>query len=315
MSERRIAAVDVGSTRLKYAVGTPDGSFYIEPRHRQTGEAVVDSVIDAVAELRAESAIDAVSVVTTGLIDSDSGTVTAFDTADGTTLRDVPLTAAVAEAFDLPTYLLNDCNAAAVGEWTYGAGADYDTVVYVTMATGIGAGIVSGGQLLDGEHGQAGEVGLLSLAPLDGLASEGVAGAWEAYCSGRGLPQFTRAVLAEDDRESVLRDRPDLEAPDVFAAADEGDPVAGEIIERVGRYNSAGLAGVINVVNPGIVTLGGGVALNNPDVITDAIDRHLGEYVFVERPPVEITTLGADLELLGAIAYAELDDSEPMRTD
>lgn len=313
MSNEHIAAVDVGSTRLKYAVLTDEGEFVTEVDDRSTGKnGVSESVAAAVGELVAAERVDAVSIVTTGLVDSDRGVVQSFDTVDGRNLEDVPLARAPAEAHGLPTYLVNDCNAAAVGEWRFGAGADYDCVVYVTIATGVGAGIVEGGRLLEGEHGHAGEVGLVTLAPFDDLTSSGVTGAWEAYCGGRGIPDFARSVLRADDRESVLRDLDDLQAPDVFQAADAGDDVANDLLELIGRYNAAGLGSVINVVNPGIVTLGGGVVLNNPDVVTDAIDRNLDEFVYVERPRIEVTELGQHLELLGAVAYADLDSSTPI---
>jgi glucokinase len=314
MTDRTIAAIDVGSTRLKYALGHASGSLVTSICTRPTGsEQLTETVLEAVGELAHDRRIDAISIVTTGLVDSERGVVESFDTADGSTLEDVPLARAVAERFDRPTYLHNDCNAAAVGEWAYGAGRAVDTLVYLTIATGIGAGIVENGHLLTGEHGQAGEAGLVSLAPFDGRESDGVVGAWEAYSSGRGIPGFARAVLADDDRESRLRGVETLAAADVFAAAEAGDPVAVDVLDRVGRYNAAGLGSLINVVNPGAVTLGGGVALNNPDTVIDLIDRHLEDFLFLERPPIEITALGERLELLGAIAAVGLADSSPYR--
>jgi len=315
MTGRRFAAVDVGSTRTKYAVLRADGSFVTQPQHRPTGEAPAETVVDIVGELDRAESIDAVSIVTTGLVHLETGSLSTFDTAEGEVIHDVPMARRSAEVHGYPTYLVNDCNAAAVGEWTFGVGEDYDCVVYVTIATGVGGGIVEDGRLLRGEHGQAGEVGMMCLEPFDGLVSTGIVGAWEAYTSGRGIPGFAKEVLEADDRESTLRNLDDLEAPDVFAAAAEDDPVAIEIVEQLGRYNAAGLGSVCNVVNPGIVTLGGGVVLNNPEVVLDAIEPHLEDFVYVEPPRIEVTDLGQHLELLGAVAYADLDTSRPYRAD
>lgn len=308
--------VDIGSTRLRYGRGTARGP--VEVRSVPTrAEALPEQLVRVVDEVRRESpgGVHGVSVSTTGLVDAKRGVVVELDTADGGTVHDVRLAEAVDEAFSLPTTVENDCTAAAVGEWAFGEGRTYDSVAYVTFGTGIGAGVVEGGRPLRGEHGYAAEVGLFPVEVEGDLWSTGVRGAWEAYCSGRGIPRFAASVLAADDRESSLREVDELAAPDVFAAAAAGDAVADDVLDRVARYNAAGVGALVNAYDPGVVTLGGSVALGNPEWTLSGIERHLDDYVLADPPAIRLTTLGEDAELYGATAALADAAIEPVQME
>jgi glucokinase len=312
-----LACFGIGSSRFRSCLGTPEGEVLTDVEVTRTEpDRLAEQIATAAERLagRAEGPLAAVTVACAGLVDSEAGVVREIDTREGDVVRDVRIAAAVGAAVGVPTFLENDCNAAAMGEYVLGAGREYDCVAHVTMGTGIGAGVVDRGRLLRGEHGEAGEVGLLSLAagPESPLESLGVPGAWEAYCSGRGIPGFVRHCLAGEDRRraSVLRDREDdLTAEAVFAAAADGDPVAADCVDRLGRYNAAGVGAVANAYNPGIVTLGGGVALYNEARILAGIERHLDDFCYVAEPAVEVTELGGDVGLRGAMARAGLVDA------
>lgn len=300
---KRIAAFGVGSTNFRFVLGTSTGEFLTDVAVEETRPGhLLDQFCGAIDTLRGRTAdpLDAVSICTAGLIDAERGVIQELDTPDGDAVHDLPVRETIRSEFGLPTTLENDCNAATVGEYCFGAGDGYDSVVHVTMGTGIGAGIVEDSRLLRGEHGHAGEVGLISVAPDGALESFGVPGAWEAYCSGRGIPRYVRSLLADEDRPTSLA-ADGLSAEDVFAAAARGDRVASEYLDRIARYDAAGIGAIVNTCNPGIITLGGGVVLNNRGVLLERIRDHLDAFLFVDPPVIDVTPLGAEVGLYGAL--------------
>lgn len=300
--EPGVAVVDVGSTQVRFGVMT--GGEIVDTRSEPARPRELSTqLVDIVSRLQDTSQdIQRVSVSTTGLVDAERGVVEEFDTAAGETVHEIPVGPAIQDALGVPTTLENDCTAAALGEAVFGDGRAHDTVVHVTFGTGIGGGVVVDGEPLRGERGYAAEVGLIPVVADGELSSTGVRGAWEAYCSGRGIPGFTAHLLSVDDRPSKLRSHSSLSAPAVFEAAAAGDAVAQSCLSRVARYNAAGIGAIVNMYDPGIVTLGGSVALENPEWIVEGIHRHLDEYVLADPPTVQLTRLGADIELYGAAA-------------
>lgn len=309
-----VAVIDIGSTRIRYGQGTPEGPVAVQT-DRTRPATLTDQLITIVDRLQNQFSrpIQHVSISTTGLVDSERGVIVEFDTAENETLQHLPIGPAIADTFDVSTTLENDCTAAALGEATFGEGYHSDTVVHVTFGTGIGAGVVVDGSPIRGERGYAAEVGLIPIVADGELSSTGVCGAWEAYCSGRGIPQFARQLLAQDEQPSSLRNQEEIAAPDVFAAADAGDELAQSCLQRVARYNAAGIGAIANMYDPGIITLGGSVALQNPNWILDGIQRHLKEYVLAEPPTVTLTDLGEDIELYGGTAsFFGAEESTPV---
>ena len=305
MAPPRFVAVDVGSTHTKTVVSTLDGEFTTSVSREPTRpEALESAVVRSIRERLGETngaGLEAIGVATTGLVDRVTGTVREFDTADGRTLRNLPLGDRLREAFGVPVVVENDCTAAALGEWYFGAREREDCLVHVTVATGIGAGVVSDGVPFRGEHGHAAEVGLFPIHADGDLESCGVTGAWEAYCSGRGIPRFVESRLG-DGSETTLATDGTLTPREVFEAAAAGDERATEALDLIGRYNAAGVGAVANAYDPGLITLGGSVALENGGVILDGIERYVAEFCYGEPPRITTTPLGAEVELYGALA-------------
>ncbi len=296
-----VVVVDIGSTRFRYGRGTVRGPLDVRADPTRA-DSLAEQLVDAVETVQARSpaGIRGVSVSTTGLVDAERGIIAEFDTADGDRVYDIHLADAVEDAFGLPLALENDCTAAAIGEHRFGEGRGYNSVAHVTIGTGIGAGVVEDGRPIRGERGYATEVGLFPIVADGDLTSTGVRGAWEAYCSGRGIPRFAEHLLADDDRASTLRTDDPLTAPDVFAAATDGDEFARDCLDRIARYNAAGIGTLVNAYDPGIVTLGGSVALNNAEWMLSGVRRYIDEYVLAEPPAIRMTTLDEDIELYGA---------------
>ena len=320
-----VAVFGVGSSNFRYTVATPDGTFREDVTVEPTRPHELSTqLVTAVEELQTVTpqALDAVGVSCTGLVDPGAGAIHDLDTPAGETIDRIDVRGPIGEAHGLPVFLANDCNGAALGEWWYGERADHHCLVHVTFGTGIGGGIVRNGRLVRGEMGQAGEFGLLPIAP-DDHESTGVTGAWESICSGRGIPQYVArrasAVASRGADDGGTRCRAqrfaDGTAKDVFEAAAAGNAVAETCLAEIARYNAAGIAAICNAVNPGLITLGGGIALNNPDWIVDGIDASLDEYLFVDRPEIRLSSLGDDIGLYGALAtvrarYSEVPASE-----
>lgn len=306
---RALAVFDIGSTNFRYALGSTDGQLLTDVRAEPTDHHdLVSQILDAVRELRTEGReLDAVSISCAGLVDSGTGHVRLVHTPDGEAVRDIDVATAVRKELGLRTHIRNDGLAAVIGEYVFGDGQGFDTIAHVSIGTGIGAGIVERGRLLEGERGYAGEVGYLPVLPDAELDSAGVRGAWEAYCSGRGLEEYVEHLLAQEDRETRLNQFDTVGPEALFEAANEGDAVANEYLDEVARFNAVGIGTVANFYDPGLITLGGGVVLNNSERILDGIRRHVDDYLLNSDPEIQVTELGDEIGIYGAMALPDWD--------
>ena len=178
--------------------------------------------------------------------------------------RGVPLRDLVAARTGLPVWLENDTNAAALGEFWYGAGRETMNMVYLGIGTGIGGGIILDGKLYRGCSGGAGEIGHLVVEPLGPACGSGHPGCLEAMVSGRAIARMAREAAAQGQGAALLQlaggDLNRITGETVTLALKENDPTALAIVSRAGAYLGMGLAGVINLLNPALIVIGGGVA-------------------------------------------------------
>jgi glucokinase len=191
----------------------------------------------------------------------------------------------------------------------FGAGKGFDNLVYMTLSTGIGGGVFVDGHLLLGKDGNASEVGHMVIDIEERLRCGcGKRGHWEAYCSGKNIPNYVRIRLNETVyRDSSLRKRVNGWSQEettkmFFEEAEKGDKTALDIVEDIGRLNAAGFASVINLYDPSIITVGGSMALNHESLILNPIKKYVPNYVINRVPEIQITPLGEDVVLMGAIA-------------
>ncbi len=224
-----------------------------------------------------------------------------------------PLAAWLRERFGAPAAVENDANAAALGEWRYGAGRGTRDFLYVTVSTGIGGGIVIGGELYRGADGLAGEIGHMVVDPRGPRCTCGRRGCLEALASGPAIAARARELLASQPRPAegrVLRelvggDPSRITAREVALAAARGDPLAAEILREAGEALGFGLAQAISLLNPERVALGGGVIKSGEPFL-----RHVREaaktWAFPgARVEIVVAELGDDAPLWGAAALAE----------
>jgi glucokinase len=311
-------AIDVGATRVRVCIGDKQGRIlHRASKDMRITHAVEEYVKQLVAMVREEfnhvpksARVEGIGVASMGPLDLRRGGATHTPNLP---YSFVPLVEPLKDAFDVEVALINDANAAVLGEKTHGAGKGHQNMVYVTISTGIGGGAIVDGHLLIGKDGNAAEVGHV-VVDTEGRLTCGCGrkGHWEAYCSGRNLPNLARLMAngrlikshQTDIQRAVLVKARALNASQLFKAAGEGDRFARSVVLEAGRLNAIGLANTINMYDPSLITIGGGVALNNPDLLLGPIRRFLRAYAINRLPEVMITPLGDDAGILGALSVA-----------
>jgi glucokinase len=226
--------------------------------------------------------------------------------------RDAPLRDEIAARVDLPVVVENDANAAAWGEYRFGAGDNQPDVVVLTIGTGIGGGLILNSELYRGRFGIAGEPGHVRVVPGGRQCGCGNFGCWEQYCSGTALVRAAREIATErpDDGERLLQLAGDVEAidgPVVARAAQEGDPAAIDCFEEVGRWLGQGIADLSAVLDPGRFVIGGGVSDAGELLLRPARDTYAAALTGRgHRPMADIVAarLGGEAGLIGAADLA-----------
>jgi glucokinase len=258
--------VDVGGTKVAAGVVDAAGEVLVRIQRNTPADDVAktrDVIVDVVQELAAGHRVDAVGVGAAGWIDASRSTVLF---APNIAWRNEPLREYVSGAVGLPVIVENDANVAAWAEFRYGAArhAD-DSMVMFTVGTGVGGGIVLGGELIRGAHGIAAELGHMLAVPDGHLCGCGRLGCIEQYASGSALVRFARAgARQEPERATKLLKAAGGSAEAitgrmVTAAARAGDPVSCEAFGQLGRWLGIGLANMAQILDPQILVVGGGV--------------------------------------------------------
>lgn len=213
----------------------------------------------------------------------------------------------VAEALEalcgFPAKIVNDANAAALGEMGAGGGKGRKNVVFVTLGTGVGGGVIVDGKLLAGVHGAGGEIGHIKVKDThDTPCGCGKRGCLEQYSSATGIVNETKKFLATSDAPSKLRDLPTITAKDIFDLAKEGDAVAMDQVQEMTRLLGKALAAVSCVCDPQVIVLGGGVSRAG-SVITDNVEKWFKEYAFPASECTEfaLAELGNDAGIYGGV--------------
>ena len=310
-----IFAADLGGTHLRAA--TVDRKGKIQFRFKQhtpqvtDATAIVDAIVTAVRECEKQSAgkdqISAVSLVVPGTVKVEEGAVV---TAPNLPCLDgFRLAAALTEQLHLPAFLENDANAAAVGEMWQGAAVGCKTIICVTLGTGVGGGIILDGKLWRGVDGAAAEIGHMCVDPFGGVACTcGSRGCLEVFASATAIVRMTREASPRYP-DSILHGRDDRTAEMIFDAGKQGDELALEIFRRMGVYLGIGLANLINILNPEMIVIGGGV-VNGWDLFAKHMHQQVEERAFpllAARVKIVRAKCGDDAGLLGAARLALKD--------
>jgi glucokinase len=310
------AGVDLGGTKILALVATASGELRGQARVATEASQGPHAVIDRIARATAQAIADAgsrmsevrgVGVSAPGPVDTAEGVITDPPNLPG--WHNIPLAKILRERFERPTVLENDANCQAVAEHAFGAGQGYRHMIYVTVSTGIGGGIIIDDELYTGASGAAGEIGHLAVAAEGPVCGAGHVGCLEAFASGTAIANRARELIAQGMLPRTARiaeHNPPLDAEDVFRAGEEGEAEAAAIIERAGRYLGIGLASLINGLNPQAIVLGGGLLNIGERILGPAIETARQRSVAQSFSDVQIVegTLGERAAALGAIAVA-----------
>lgn len=258
MSESNLVfAVDLGGTHLRSAAVDENGNIHDRKKSStpdtSNPDEIVKAIVNAARACEKEASIASTCVAVPGTVNVETGTVLTIPNVRS--LKGFNLAGALQRELHHPVIIENDANAAAMGELWKGAARDISTMICITLGTGVGGGIILDGKLWRGVDGSAGEIGHTTVEPHGGvICGCGSEGCLEVYASATALVR----MLKETD--SPPRDVADVSAEKIYRAAKDGDPVAVKVFRQMGEYLGIGLAILVNILNPEMIVIGGGVA-------------------------------------------------------
>jgi glucokinase len=310
---RRAIGIDLGGTQVRVALVDDRGTVLKRAAARTDvaggPRAVMAQFKLLIADIAGDEGLDSLSgvgVCAPGPLDSTTGTFIHVPTLPG--WEDFPLRDALAETLGTCVVVEGDAIAACYGEWRFGAGKGLQHLLYITVSTGIGGGVISDGRLLHGRRGMTAHVGHFRLAMQGPRCSCGAVGCFEAFAAGTALDKRARQA-ALDHPGSLLAGLASPTASDVVEAARRGDGVAKGLIDQEAAYLGEGLTSLIHLYSPEKVILGGGVS-NGFDLMAErihAVIRGTALPSFREVPVVR-AGLGDNAGLVGAAALLLFDE-------
>lgn len=309
-------AVDLGGTKIIAAVVFPSGKIisrkYCLTLADKCPEAVIDRLVSAansaISQAKLEtSELAGIGIAAAGILDTEKGIITT--SANLPNWHDVPLREIVADRLGITTYLINDASAAALGEHRFGAGKGVDNLIYLTVSTGIGGGIIIDGKLYSGTDGCAGELGHMTIEAHGPQCKCGNFGCLEVLASGTAMAKEAAERLSQGKESSIIEFAEgrleNITAEIVALAARQGDPLACDIVSRAASYLGIGLANLVNIFNPELIVIGGGVSKMG-EMLLEPARKVVKERAFqLPSRTVRIVRarLGSNAGIMGAVAY------------
>jgi glucokinase len=309
MDMSHTVAIDIGGTHIRVAVYEPDSITPIaHQRTRSLAQepGVYNRLEQAVESVWPEGKVSAIGIASPGPLDPHTGTILA--TPNIPEWKSFPLAGKLSEHFGVPVHLDNDANMAGLAEWQVGAGKGHQDLVYLTISTGIGGGVISNGCLLQGFRGMAAELGHMIVDPDGPLCGCGHYGHVESFCSGPSIGRYVKEQM-EAGTESGLQSQLDLNAAHIADAARAGDALAVSAFARAGYYLGIAVANYLAIFDPSILIFGGGVSQVG-DLLFKPFEESLRKHTFhphyLDNLVITRAALGDDAGLLGALALARM---------
>ena len=306
--------VDVGGTKIAAGVVSPEGRLLKEVRRPTANdrERLLEDIAGAISEVSEGHEVGGVCLAVPGYILARENKV--LSAANLEAIEGVPLKEELGDRTGLTVTVENDANAAAWGEFRFGAGKDVDHLLLVTLGTGVGGGVVSHGVLLRGARGVGGELGHITVQATGPRCGCGNHGCLEALASGTAIRRRSREVAGErpDSALGRLAAERTLLGEDVLDLARKGDEASLRVLRESGTWLGIGLAAFVNVFDPEVIAVGGGVS-GAGDLILEPARREVRlRSSSPSRDLVEIrkATLGPKSGVLGAAALARGEDRE-----
>jgi len=305
---RNYIVADVGGTHIRTACfptqsQTPTVVKRISTKGPDTPHERLINLIASVAPKDEE--IAAIAVAAPGPLDPFEGII--FEAPNIPGWNNLPLKKLIQDQFKVPVAIGNDANLAALGEWRFGAGVGHKHLVYITVSTGIGGGVIIDNQLLLGAHGLAAELGHVTVIPDGPLCGCGKRGHLEAVTSGPAIARWVEQELSQGIPSSLSMNKP-VTAKDVSLAASKGDELAQAALARGGTYLGIAIANYLHIFNPTVVIIGGGVSQSG-EAYFGPVRASLREQVlsskYLDNLILTTSALGDDVGLMGALALAQ----------
>ncbi len=309
MNKQVVAGIDIGGTKIAVALETVDGERVASRRlPTETAlrpEKIIENISSVIEEMLGESKtkLAAIGIGCPGPIDVERGL--ALSPTNLPNWIDFPLVEKFKNRFDVPVAFDNDANAAALGEYFYGAGKDFNEIFYVTISTGIGGALVCGGQIRHGVSGNAGEVGHTIVNPDGRRCLCGANGCLETIASGLSIARRMKEKLAENNGGKI-ENYSHITAQTVVEAVEKTDEIALEIWRETIKFLAIGIGNAITLTAPEAVIIGGGVS-SAGELLLEPLRRELAKNVMmlpVEKVKILRASLGGESGLCGALFLA-----------
>jgi len=307
-----IIAIDIGGTQLRVAAYPLNSTVPIKVQ-RAPSLAMEDGVFERLTALIdsvwPDEPVDIICAAVPGPLNPFTGII--IETPNIPSWTNFPLADLLSKKYNVPAYIGNDGNLAVLGEWLYGAGKGHHDIVYLTISTGIGGGVVCGDKLIEGFRGMATELGHITVLPDGPVCSCGVKGHLEAVASGTAIAKYVSEQIAAGRKSSLASGV--LSARQVSEAAAQGDGLAREAFVRAGEFIGQATADFLHLFNPSIVIFGGGVSFSGAlllDPVKDSLRRHIMEESYLDGLVITTAKLGDDAGLLGSLAQAHIKLSQ-----
>jgi glucokinase len=318
-----VLAIDLGGTKIITAI-ISNSSQVIAKEYQLTladegPQSVIErmfSAIDHILSLRNmnSSQLASISIAAAGAIDSDKGLITSSPNLPG--WHDVPLRDIVKEKYGVNTFLINDASAAALGEHRLGAGRGVSNLIYLTVSTGIGGGIIINDKLYSGQCGGAGEIGHMTIDVNGPRCNCGNIGCFEVLASGTAVAKEAIRRIRQREKSSLIEivagKIENITAEKVEMAARGGDSLALEVISRVSDYLGIGMVNLVNIFNPEMIIVGGGMSKMGDLLLNPArqVVRERAFQLSAQAVRIVPAQLGENAGVLGAAIFAFEQEAE-----
>lgn len=313
---KMILGIDIGGTAIKIGLVTESGEIFekweIPTNIDNQGANIASETWESVKEKLVVHNIDqgdliGIGIGAPGFIDTDTGFVYK---AVNIGWENLDLAGQFKELADLPVYVANDANVAALGENWKGAGSQAQNVIAVTLGTGVGGGIIANGSILSGSNGTAGEIGHITVDPNGYMCNCGRKGCLETITSATGIVRQAKDLIEanpESELAAFYQENNDITSKDIFERASKGDDLCQTIVENTADVLGLTIANIATIVNPSKILIGGGVSKAGDQLIS-LIDKYYKQYALdrlSQDCEIKVAELGNDAGIIGAASLVK----------
>ncbi|HFH7309307.1 TPA: ROK family glucokinase [Streptococcus agalactiae] len=314
----KLLGIDLGGTTIKFGILTLEGEvqekWAIETNTLENGRHIVSDIVESLKHRLSLYGLTkddflGIGMGSPGAVDRTSKTVTGAFNLNWADTQEVG--SVIEKEVGIPFFIDNDANVAALGERWVGAGANNPDVVFVTLGTGVGGGVIADGNLIHGVAGAGGEIGHMIVDPENGFTCTcGNKGCLETVASATGVVRVARQLAEQYEGSSAIKAAIDngdtVTSKDIFIAAEDGDKFANSVVERVSRYLGLAAANISNILNPDSVVIGGGVSAAG-EFLRSRVEKYFVTFAFPQvkkSTKIKIAELGNDAGIIGAASLA-----------